>query len=82
MNEKKFVCGNEIIAGWKSMTSWNWFATEVFEIRRVDDETGCSVINGKPVNDIIYYGLFLGPIEEWSYFSGRDLEVDQGGKIE
>ena len=77
MNRKKFVCGNEIIAAWKSETGWNFFATEVSEIRRVGDETGGSVINGKPENDIIYYGLVLGPTEEWGYFSGRELEIDE-----
>jgi len=60
MNGKKFVQGNEIIAAWKSSTGWNFFATEVSEIRRVGDETGGSVINGKPENDIIYYGLVMG----------------------
>lgn len=77
MNGKKFVCGNEIIAAWKSETGWTWFATEVSEIRRVGDETGGSIINGKPENDIIYYGLVLGPTEEWGYFSARELEMDE-----
>ncbi|HNU62483.1 MAG TPA: hypothetical protein PKL04_09805 [Methanofastidiosum sp.] len=77
MNGKKFVEGNEIIAAWKSSTGWHWFATEVSEIRRVGDETGGSVINGKPENDIIYYGLVLGPTEEWGYFSARELEMDE-----
>ena len=74
---KKFVEGNEIIAAWKSATGWTWFATEVSEIRRIEDETGGSMINGKPENDIIYYGLVLGPTEEWGYFSARELEMDQ-----
>ena len=43
----------------------------------VGDETGGSVINGKPENDIIYYGLVLGPTEEWGYFSARELEMDE-----
>ena len=77
MNGKKFVCGNEIIAAWKSSTGWTWFATEVSEIRRVGDETGGSIINGKPENYIIYYGLVLGPSEEWGYFSGREFEVNE-----
>ena len=74
---KKFVQGNEIIAAWKSTTGWHFFATEVSEIRLVGDETGGSVINGKPENDIIYYGLVLGPTKEWGYFSGRELEIDE-----
>ena len=74
---KKFVEGNEIIASWKSLTNWQWFATEVSEIRLVEDATGGSVINGKPENDIIYYGLVIGPTEEWGYFSGRELEMDK-----
>ena len=77
MNGKKFVEGNEIIAAWKSTTGWHWFATEVSEIRLVEDDTGGSMINGKPENDIIYYGLVLGPTEEWGYFSGRELEMDK-----
>jgi len=77
MNGKKFVEGNEIIAAWKSETGWTWFATEVSEIRRVEDETGGSMINGKPENDIIYYGLVLGSTEEWGYFSGRELETNE-----
>ena len=78
MNRKKFVEGNEIIAAWKSEIGWNFFATEVSEIRRVGDETGGSVINGKPENDIIYYGLVLGPTKEWGCFSARELEVNEG----
>jgi hypothetical protein len=77
MNGKKFVEGNEIIAAWKSTTGWHFFATEVSEIRRVEDETGGSVINGNPENDIIYYGLVLGPTEEWGCFSARELEMDE-----
>ena len=77
MNGKKFVEGNEIIAAWKSLTNWHWFATEISEIRLIEDETGGSVINGRPENDIIYYGLVLGPIEEWGYFSGRELEMHE-----
>ncbi|KYC46828.1 MAG: hypothetical protein AMQ22_02042 [Candidatus Methanofastidiosum methylothiophilum] len=75
---KKFVEGNEIIAAWKSATGWAWLATEVSEIRRIEDETGGSIINGKPENDIIYYGLVLGSTEEWGYFSGRELGIDEG----
>jgi len=52
-------------------------ATEVSEIRRVEDETGGSIINGKPENDIIYYGLVLGTTEEWGYVSARELEMDE-----
>jgi len=74
---KRFVEGNEIIAAWKSITNWHWLATEVSEIRLVQDETGGSVINGKPENDIIYYGLVIGPTEEWGYFSGRELEMNE-----
>ena len=77
MNGKKFVDGNEIIAAWKSVTGWHWLATKVSEIRRVEDETGGSMINGKPENDIIYYGLVLGPTEEWGCFSGREIEMDK-----
>ncbi|MCC7573903.1 MAG: hypothetical protein KO464_11095 [Candidatus Methanofastidiosum sp.] len=58
-------------------TDWHWFATEVSEIRLVGDETGCSVINGNPENDIIYYDLVLGPTEEWGYFSARELEMGE-----
>ena len=74
---KHFVEGKEIIAAWKSKTNWNWLATEVSEIRLVEDETGGSVINGRPENDIIYYGLVLGPTEEWGCFSGRELETNE-----
>ena len=77
MNGKKFVEGNEIMAAWKSTTDWHWFATEISEIRLVEDKTGGSMINGQSENDIIYYGLVLGPTEEWGYFSGRELEIDE-----
>ena len=77
MNGKKFVCGNEIIAAWKNATGWAWLATEVSEIRLIEDETGGSIINGKPEDDIIYYGLVLGPTEEWGCFSARELEMDE-----
>ena len=35
------------------------------------------MINGRPENDIIYYGLVLGTTEEWGYFSGRELEMNE-----
>jgi len=81
-NGKKFIGKNEIISVWKSDKGFRWFATEISEIRSIESENGRSIINGKPENDIIYYGLIIKQNEEWGYFSEKELEiVEKANKI-
>ena len=66
-NGKLFVDDKEVIRGWESFSGWYWFATE-----KVGEQT--SIINGKPVKDIIYFGFVQGFEEEWGNFSLAELE--------
>jgi len=64
---KLFIDGKEIIRGWESFSGWYWFATE-------KTRTQTSVINGKPVKDVIWFGYVQGIYEEWGYFSEAELK--------
>jgi len=80
-NGKKFIGENEIIRAWKNDKGFQWFATEISKIRSIKSETGRSIINGNPENDIIYYGLIIKKTLEWGYFSGKELEIVEKAKI-
>lgn len=73
-NDKLFINGKEVIAGWESFTGCYWFATEKVEERRSGLGTGGSIINGREVDDTIYFGLVQGQVEEWGCFSKAELE--------
>ena len=64
---KLFINGKEVLKGWESFTGWFWFATE-----KVQEQT--SLVNGKWVKDIIWFGFVQGFEEEWGDFSQAQLE--------
>ena len=66
-NGKLYMDGKEVIRGWESYSGWFWFATE-----KVQEQT--SIINGKEVEDTIWFGFVQGLEEEWGDFSQAELE--------
>jgi hypothetical protein len=66
-NGKLLIDGKPVLRGWESFSGWYWFATE-----EAWEQT--SVIDGKPVNDTIFFGFVQGFEEEWGYFSLAELE--------
>jgi len=71
---KLLIDGKVVLRGWESWTGWYWFATEKVEERKVGVDGGGSMIDGKEVNDTIWYGLVQGLEEEWGNFSQAEIE--------
>lgn len=71
--EDLFIDGKKVIKAWESFTGWYWFAVEKVEERKVSEGSG-SIIDGKAVDDIIYYGLVQGMENEWGDFSFAEIE--------
>jgi len=66
-NGKLYIDGKKVLRGWESFSGWYWFATE--KVR-----TQVSEINGRPVQDTIWFGFVQGLEEEWGSFSQAELE--------
>ena len=67
-DNRLYINGKKVIAGWESYTGWYWFATEV--IQHQD-----TIINEKEYkNDVIYHGFVQGFEEEWGDFSKAEIE--------
>lgn len=70
-----FIDGKKVLRGWESFKGWYWFATEKIEVRTAGGGNGGgSMINGKEVDDVIWFGLVQGFDEEWGYFSEAELK--------
>ena len=65
--EELFIDGRKVIKAWESFSGWYWFATEkvCYQI---------SIINGKEMKDIIWYGFVQGLEEEWGNFSQAEIK--------
>jgi len=64
--DKLFIEGKEVLRGWESFNGWYWFAVE-------KDHEQISLIKGKEVKDIIWFGYVQGFCEEWGYFSEAEI---------
>ncbi len=62
-----------VLRGWESFNGWYWFAVEKVEERKVSDGGG-SIIQGKAVDDTIWYGLVQGIEDEWGDFSEAEIK--------
>ena len=62
-----YIDGHKVLKGWESFSGWYWFATE----KAYKQE---SLINGKGVDDTIWFGFVQGIEEEWGYFSQAEIE--------
>lgn len=72
---KLMIDGNPVIKGWESFSGWYWFATEKVEERKAGpDGNGGSLVDGKGVDDIIWFGLVQGFEEEWGDFSEAEIK--------
>jgi hypothetical protein len=67
-----YIDGQKVLKAWESFTGWYWFATEKIEERKVADGGG-SMIDGKEVDDVIWYGFVQGIEEEWGDFSEAEI---------
>ena len=70
-----YIDNKKVLHGWESFSGWYWFAVEKVEERKLPDG---SVIDGKVVEDTIWYGLVQGQVEEWGDFSQAELESLKG----
>lgn len=66
-NGDLYINGKKVLKAWESFSGWYWFATE-----KIQEQT--SMIRGKPVKDIIWYGFVQGLEEEWGDFSQAEIE--------
>jgi len=71
--EGKSMEPKKVIRGWESFTGWYWFAVEKVEERKVA-EGGGSIIDGREVDDTIWFGYVQGIEEEWGDFSQAEIE--------
>ena len=78
---KLFIDGAEVLRGWESFSGWYWFATEKVEERKAGVEGGGSMINGREVDDVIWFGFVQGLEEEWGNFSEAELRSLGKGKV-
>ena len=66
------IDGKRVLAGWESYSGWYWFGIEKSEERKVA-EGGGSMIDGREVDDVIWFGFVQGFEEEWGYFSDAEI---------
>jgi hypothetical protein len=69
-----YIDGQKVLKAWESFTGWYWFATEKIEERKPGVKGGGSMIDGKEVADVIWYGFVQGLEEEWGNFSEAELK--------
>jgi len=68
-----YVYGKKVLRAWESFSGQYWFGVEKSEERKIGSEGGGSIINGKEVNDVIWFGFVQGLEEEWGYFSEAEI---------
>ena len=69
-----FIDGLKVLKAFESFSGWYWFATEKVEDRIIGEGGGGSLIDGKEVNDTIWFGFVQGLEEEWGDFSQAEIE--------
>jgi hypothetical protein len=70
---KLFIDGREVLVGFETFSGWFFFGVEKIEERKVA-EGGGSLIDGKEVDDVIWYGFVQGFEEEWGDFSEAEIK--------
>ena len=73
-DKKLFIDDKEVLRAWESYSGWYWFATEKVEERKAGSENGGSMIDGREVDDVIWFGLVQGFEDEWGEFSQAEIE--------
>jgi hypothetical protein len=69
-----YIDEHKVLRAWESFTGWYWFATEKVEDRKPGVDGGGSMIDGKEVDDVIWFGLVQGIEEEWGEFIQAEIE--------
>jgi hypothetical protein len=66
---------HKVLKAWESFSGWYWFGVEKVEERRVGSpvSSGGSMVNGKEVDDVIWFGYVQGFECEWGYFSEAEI---------
>jgi hypothetical protein len=67
-----FIDGRKVLVGFETFSGWYFFGVEKIEERKVA-EGGGSMIDGKEVDDTIWYGFVQGLEEEWGDFSEAEV---------
>jgi hypothetical protein len=70
-----FIDGRRVLKGFESFQGWYWFGFEVAETRTPGQDGGGSMIDGREVPDVIWFGLVQGFEEELGYFSEAELKA-------
>jgi hypothetical protein len=63
-----YIDGKKVIKAYESFSGWYWFATEI--VRTQDSLIDERIFK----DDIIYFGLVQGAVDEWGDFSQAELE--------
>lgn len=64
---KLVIDGKEVVKGWESYSGGYWFAVD-------KNHEQISLINGKEVKDVIWFGYVQGLSDEWGYFSEAEID--------
>lgn len=75
VNGELYAGEHKVVKGWESFSGWYWFGVEKVEERHVGSpvSSGGSMVNGKEVDDVIWFGFVQGLEEEWGYFSEAEI---------
>jgi hypothetical protein len=71
---KLYAGERQVLKAWESFSGWYWFGVEVAEERKAGSETGGSMIHGREVDDVIWFGFVQGFEQEWGYFSEAEIK--------
>ncbi|MCJ7563837.1 MAG: hypothetical protein MUP52_04520 [Candidatus Aminicenantes bacterium] len=69
-----FIDGKKVLKAWESFSGWYWFGVEIAETRTPGKDGGGSMLNGREVPDVIWFGLVQGFDEDWGYFSEAEIK--------
>ena len=71
---KLYADEHRVLKAWESFSGWYWFGVEKSEERNAGTASGGSIINGKEVDDVIWFGFVQGFEDEWGYFSEAEIK--------
>ncbi|MGA2585478.1 MAG: hypothetical protein ABSF88_00410 [Candidatus Aminicenantales bacterium] len=69
------IDGRKVLKAWESFSGWYLFGFEIAETRTPGKDGGGSMIDGREVPDVIWFGLVQGFEEELGYFSEAELKA-------
>ncbi len=69
------IDGRKVLKAWESFSGWYWYGFEIAEVREPGRDGGRSMIDGREVPDVIWFGLVQGFEEELGYFGEAELKA-------